>query len=434
MAFIRAKQIKLNAAGDLLIGGVDGQGVVLPKGIGGQVLRATDDSLEFAALTAETIAYGEASVAETLDNLITSTTFTPIDNGVRSITGTTMQGAIAQAVGRAAVTEREATAAPTVTDDSTKGYEIGDFWLFNGQLYVVSDVTAGAAVWTRVDSGAATNVFTYKGTLDAATATEMPADPATGDVYRITASGNFGGTGPAVNAGDFIVAVVTEDETTWEVIDNSRSEVSGTSNRISVNGNTDLGFTVDIAADYVGQASITTLGTITTGTWNGTVIAPEFGGTGLDALGEAGQFLSVNATGDGLEYAYVSALKDSAGADAVSVVGVGAAAKAVATNATVTADTANTLATKGYVDSLVASGGTQLVDEDFVVPATPGANYSFDIGGDAIGAVSVFFNGVKLTKTGFTVAEGTVTLVDSVNGYAADEGDVLSVSYLSLVA
>ena len=36
---------------------------------------------------------------------------------------------------------------------------------------------------------------------------------------------------------------------------------------------------VDIASTYVGQSSITTLGTITTGTWNGTTIAVNNGGT-----------------------------------------------------------------------------------------------------------------------------------------------------------
>jgi len=42
----------------------------------------------------------------------------------------------------------------------------------------------------------------------------------------------------------------------------------GTSNRITVNADD-----IDIASTYVGQSSITTLGTITTGVWNGTAIA-----------------------------------------------------------------------------------------------------------------------------------------------------------------
>lgn len=56
-------------------------------------------------------------------------------------------------------------------------------------------------------------------------------------------------------------------------------DVGGTANRITVSADA-----VDIAATYVGQTSITTLGTITTGTWNGTTIAVANGGTGATTL------------------------------------------------------------------------------------------------------------------------------------------------------
>lgn len=58
--------------------------------------------------------------------------------------------------------------------------------------------------------------------------------------------------------------------------------LTGTANRISVtNGGGVAGNpTLDIAATYVGQTSITTLGTIGTGTWQGTLVAAGFGGTG----------------------------------------------------------------------------------------------------------------------------------------------------------
>lgn len=55
--------------------------------------------------------------------------------------------------------------------------------------------------------------------------------------------------------------------------------IGGTSNRITVNADT-----VDIAATYTGQTSITTLGTIATGNWNGTVINVAYGGTGATTL------------------------------------------------------------------------------------------------------------------------------------------------------
>jgi len=52
-------------------------------------------------------------------------------------------------------------------------------------------------------------------------------------------------------------------------------DVVGTTNRITVNAND-----IDIASTYVGQTSITTLGTITAGTWNADVINEVYGGTG----------------------------------------------------------------------------------------------------------------------------------------------------------
>ena len=47
------------------------------------------------------------------------------------------------------------------------------------------------------------------------------------------------------------------------------------------------GDAVDIASTYVGQSSITTLGTITTGVWNGTDVAVADGGTGASTESEA---------------------------------------------------------------------------------------------------------------------------------------------------
>lgn len=53
--------------------------------------------------------------------------------------------------------------------------------------------------------------------------------------------------------------------------------VGGTADRITVNTDS-----IDIASTYVGQSSITTLGTIGTGTWQGTIIDPTYGGTGVN--------------------------------------------------------------------------------------------------------------------------------------------------------
>jgi hypothetical protein len=53
--------------------------------------------------------------------------------------------------------------------------------------------------------------------------------------------------------------------------------VVGTTNRITVNIDN-----IDIASTYVGQSSITTLGTITNGVWESTIISPTYGGTGVN--------------------------------------------------------------------------------------------------------------------------------------------------------
>lgn len=54
-------------------------------------------------------------------------------------------------------------------------------------------------------------------------------------------------------------------------------DVGGTTDRITVAADS-----IDIASTYVGQNTITTLGTVTTGTWNGGIIAGTYGGTGVN--------------------------------------------------------------------------------------------------------------------------------------------------------
>jgi len=56
------------------------------------------------------------------------------------------------------------------------------------------------------------------------------------------------------------------------------NSVIGTVNRITSTGGTNP--VIDISAAYVGQTSITTLGTISTGNWDATPVVVQFGGTG----------------------------------------------------------------------------------------------------------------------------------------------------------
>jgi hypothetical protein len=76
----------------------------------------------------------------------------------------------------------------------------------------------------------------------------------------------FSGTGQ-ITAGDGL----TKDGNTLNV--------GGTTDRITVTSNA-----VDIASTYVGQSSITTLGTVTTGTWSASTIVVGKGGTGATSF------------------------------------------------------------------------------------------------------------------------------------------------------
>lgn len=78
------------------------------------------------------------------------------------------------------------------------------------------------------------------------------------------------------------------------------TSVTGTANRITSTGGTTP--VIDISASYVGQSSITTLGTITSGTWNGTLINYAYLGTGgggaTKFLREDNTWQTVSGSGD----------------------------------------------------------------------------------------------------------------------------------------
>jgi hypothetical protein len=131
-------------------------------------------------------------------------------------------------------------------------------------IYVVA-----AGAWTRAvdaDSWAeliSAFVFVERGTVNADT----------GYVCTVDAGGTLGSTN--VTFAQFSGAGTYVAGNGLALTGNSFS-VTGTSNRISVSGSG-----VDIASTYVGQTSITTLGTIGTGTWNGSTIGIAYGGIGL---------------------------------------------------------------------------------------------------------------------------------------------------------
>jgi len=183
--------------------------------------------------------------------------------------------------------------------DQTDGTENG--------LYVVVD----GGSWTRTtdadsDSEVTAGLFTFvtEGTSYADTGWVVSTnDDITVGTTAITFT-QFSGAG-VISAGDGIV----QNGTVFDVV--------GTSDRITVNADS-----IDIASTYVGQSSITTVGTITTGTWNGTTIDVSYGGTGVTSLA-SGEYVLGNGTG-GLTTSATIPVGDLSGTLAVTQGGTGA--------------------------------------------------------------------------------------------------------------
>lgn len=141
------------------------------------------------------------------------------------------------------------------------------------------------------------------------------------------------------------------------------TSVSGTANRITSTGG--AAPVIDIAATYVGQTSITTLGTVTTGVWNGTAVDVAHGGTGATTLTNHGILLG-NGTG-----AVTATAEPSNGQILIGSTGNAP----VLANLTAGTGISITNAAGSVTITNISSGGstpTSIVDEseDFIIAAT----------------------------------------------------------------
>jgi hypothetical protein len=157
-----------------------------------------------------------------------------------------------------------ATGDRVLVKDQSTGSENG--------IYVVQ--ASGAAVRaTDADTSAevTAGMFTFvsEGTVNADSGWVLTTNDTITLGTTALAFAQFSGAGQ-VTAGDGL----TKTGNTINVV--------GTSARITANADS-----IDIASTYVGQSSITTLGTITSGVWNGTDIAIADGGTGASTAGDA---------------------------------------------------------------------------------------------------------------------------------------------------
>lgn len=156
-------------------------------------------------------------------------------------------------------------------------------------------INSGDRVLVRAQTNAAQNgIYVSNGTtlsraLDYDSAGEI--DP--GDFVFVDQGATYGNAGFVQTN---VIATLGTDDIAWVqfsgagtfvagdglTLDGNIFNAVGTADRITVAADA-----IDIASTYAGQSSITTVGTIATGTWNGTTIAIANGGTGATTAADA---------------------------------------------------------------------------------------------------------------------------------------------------
>jgi len=156
-------------------------------------------------------------------------------------------------------------------------------------------IGSGARVLVRAQTDAAENgIYVSNGTtLSRATDYNTVGEIDPGDFVFVDGGNTYANTGWVQTN---VIATLGDDDIAWVqfsgagtflagdglTLDGNEFNVVGTADRITVAADA-----IDIASTYVGQASITTVGTITTGTWNGSTIAIANGGTGATTAADA---------------------------------------------------------------------------------------------------------------------------------------------------
>lgn len=139
-------------------------------------------------------------------------------------------------------------------------------------IWVVASSTWSRATDADSDAEVTSGLFTFveEGTVNGDSGWVLATNnPITVGTTGLTFA-QFSGAG-TITAGDGLTKT------------GSSLDVVGTADRITVNADS-----VDIASTYAGQSSITTLGTISSGTWNGSTIGVPYGGTGATTLTSKG--------------------------------------------------------------------------------------------------------------------------------------------------
>lgn len=404
--------------------------IIISGSAGGTVTNVTsnDGSITVANSTTTPDLSVVSAPKLTTARTINGTSF----DGTSNIVVTAAAGTLTGTTLNSSVVTSSLTAVGTLTTGSiSTGFVIGGVTMTLG-----SDATGdiyyrnSSGVLTRLGIGSSGQVLTVSGGLPSWAAATGGVTSVSGTANRITSTGGSTpvidisasyvgqssittlGTittgvwnGTAITNANLANSTITVNGASTALGASVTITVTGTSNRISISGGTGLTPTIDISAAYVGQSSITTLGTIATGVWQGTKVGLAYGGTNADLSGTGGTsfVLKQSSTGAAITVGQLAASDLSNGV-------TGSGAIVLATSPTLTtavlgsstattqapADNSTKLATTAYVDNAVLGQRQKEAVKYASVTALPSivyANGSSGVGatltGVALAAISL---------------------------------------------
>lgn len=236
------------------------QVLATPNGASGAVSLRSLAAADLPALNSITAPTGDVSLnSHKITSLADPTAST--DAATKNYVDLAMQGATDKfAVRVVATTNVNTASAPTTIDGVTLA--ANDRVLLQGQT-------------TASQNG----IYVFNGAASAMTrATDMDAGTEfSGALVAVQAGTNSGSLWLCTNNGTVTVGTTS---ITFVEINKAADLQAGTG--ITISGNT-----ISVATSYAGGTSITTVGTIGTGTWQGTLITVGFGGTGASTAAGA---------------------------------------------------------------------------------------------------------------------------------------------------
>ena len=257
-------------------------------------------------------------------------------------------------------------AATTAAINLASGLEAGD--VIDGVTLVAGDrvlvknqVTSSEnGIYVAVASGAASRSSDANGTADTGTLTA--------GTFTFVEEGTVNFDSGFVISTNGTITVGTTG-ITWTQFSGAGSfeagdglSKSGTTVNVNVTANRTAitADAIDIASTYVGQSSITTLGTITTGTWDATTVAVTAGGTGVESFTDNGVVYgngtgALDVTSAGTEHQVLRA--GSGGVPAFGAVDL--SQTSATTNSLLISRGGTNASTEATARTNLAAGGTQ---------------------------------------------------------------------------